>query len=104
MVIEEWLAPLAKARFVRMGDLSCGDYMIDKATSLAEFDEQSGRPLMPTWRDSHGGRPDEYLSRACIACRHCAIDWNTYNPLTRQDAQGADAPFKGLRVRSAHKG
>ena len=45
VVIEGWLAPLTEARFVRMGDLSCDDYMIDKVTSLAEFDEQSGRPL-----------------------------------------------------------
>ena len=45
MVIEGWLAPLTEARFVRIGDLSCDDYMIDKVTSLAEFDEQSGRPL-----------------------------------------------------------
>jgi len=45
VVIEGWLAPLTEARFVRMGDLSCDDYMIREVTSLAEFDEQSGRPL-----------------------------------------------------------
>ena len=43
VVIEGWLAPLTEARFVRMGDLSCDDFMMDKITSLSEFDEQSGR-------------------------------------------------------------
>ena len=60
--------------------------------------------IRPTRRDSHGGRSDEFISRACIACRHYAIDSNTYEPFTHQEARGIDAPFKGLRVHSTHKG
>ena len=30
--------------------------------------------IQPTRRDSHGGRSDECLSRACIACRNYATD------------------------------
>ena len=46
------------------------------------------------------------LLRACIACRHYAIDLNTYKPFTRQEARGVDASesFKGVRVYSTHKG
>ena len=57
-----------------------------------------------------GGIPMEaaqtnvYHARACIACRHYAIDSNTYNPLTRQEARGADASFKGLGLHSTHTG
>ena len=60
--------------------------------------------IRPTRRDSHGGRSDEFISRACIACRHYAIELITYNPLTHQEARGIDASFKGLRVHSTHKG
>ena len=60
--------------------------------------------IRPTRRDSHGGRSDEFISRACIACRHYAIDSNTYKPFTHQEARGIDASFKGLRVHSTHKG
>ena len=60
--------------------------------------------IRPTRRDSHGGRSDEFISRACIACRHYAIDSNTYKPFTHQEARGIDAFFKGLRVHSTHKG
>ena len=62
--------------------------------------------IRPTRRDSHGGRSDEFISRACIACRHYAIDSNTYKfkPFTHQEARGIDASFKGLRVHSRHKG
>ena len=55
-------------------------------------------------RDSHGGpaaaqqappcRSDKCLSRARIVRRHYAIDLNTYNPPTRREARGSDAPFK----------
>ena len=55
-------------------------------------------------RDSHGGRSDECLSRAYIACRHYAIDSITYNSLTRQEVRGVDASFNGLRVHSTYKG
>ena len=58
----------------------------------------------PTRRDSHGGRSDECLSRARIACRHYAINSNPYEPPTRQEARGVDAPFKGVGVHSTHKG
>ena len=34
------------------------------------------------------------LPRACIVCRHYAIDSNTCKSLTRQEAQGADDSFK----------
>ena len=48
------------------------------------------------------------ISRAsaagCIACRHYAIDSNTYNPLTRQEVRGVDASFKGLSVHPTYKG
>ena len=60
--------------------------------------------IRPMRRDSHGGRSDEFISRACIAYRHYAIDSNTYNPLTRQEARGVDASFKDLRVHSTYKG
>ena len=60
--------------------------------------------IRPTRRDSHGGRSDEFISRACIACRHYAIELITYNPLTHQEAWGIDASFKGLRVHSTYKG
>ena len=57
-----------------------------------------------------GGIPMEaaqtssYISRACIACRHYAIDSNTYKPFTHQEARGIDASFKGLRAHSMYKG
>ena len=60
--------------------------------------------IRPTRRDSHGGRSDEFISRACIACRYYAIDSNTYKAFIHQEARGIDAPFKGLRVHSTHKG
>jgi len=60
--------------------------------------------IRPTRRDSHGGRSDECLSRACIACQHYAIDSNTYNPLTCEEARGVEAPFKSFRVHLTHKG
>ena len=60
--------------------------------------------IRPTRRDSHGGRSDGFISRACIACRHYAIDSNTYKPFTQQEARGIGASFKGLRVPSTHKG
>ena len=41
MAVEGWLAPLTKTRFVRMGGLSCIDYLIHDVT----IHEQSGRPL-----------------------------------------------------------
>ena len=47
---------------------------------------------------------DEFISRACIACRHYAIELITYNPLTHQETRGIDASFKGLRVHSTYKG
>ena len=60
--------------------------------------------IRPTRRDSHGGRSDEFISRACIACRHYAIELITYKPLTHQETRGIDASFKGLRVHSTYKG
>ena len=60
--------------------------------------------IRPTRRDSHGGRSGECLSRACIACRHCAADPNNHGPSTHQEARGADAPAKGVRVHSTHRG
>ena len=62
--------------------------------------------IRPTRRDCHGGRSDECLSCACIACRHYAIDSTAYNynPLTCEEARGVKAPFKSFRVHSAHKG
>ena len=33
----------------------------------------------------HGGRSDEFISRACIACRHYAIDSNTYKAFVSED-------------------
>ena len=80
-------------------------YMIYKALINADAGIRRER-IRPTRRDYHGGRSDECicLSRACIACRHYAIDSITYNPLTRQEARGVNASFKGLRVHSAHKG
>ena len=51
-----------------------------------------------------GGCSDEFISRACIACRHYAIELITYNPLTHQETRGVDASFKGLRVHSTYKG
>ena len=52
--------------------------------------------IRPTQRDSHGGRSDEFISRACIAiaCRHYAIELITYNPLTHQETRVIDASFK----------
>ena len=60
--------------------------------------------IRPTRRASHGGRSDEFISRACIACRHCTIELITYNPLTHQEMRGIDASFEGLRVHSTYKG
>ena len=60
--------------------------------------------IRPTRRDSHGGRSDEFMSRACIACRHYAIDSNAYKPPTCEEARGAEPPLKSFRVHSAHKG
>ena len=77
--------------------------MIYKAMINAGASIQRER-IRPTRRDSHGGRSDEFISRACIACRHYAIDSNTYKPFTHQEARGIEAPFKGLRVHSTHKG
>ena len=77
--------------------------MIYKALTNAGRSIQRER-IRPTRRDSHGGRSDKCLSRACIAFRYYAIDSITYNPLTRQEARGVDASFKGLRVHSTYKG
>jgi hypothetical protein len=53
--------------------------------------------IRPTRRDSHGGRSDECLPRAYIACQHYAINSITYNSLTRQEVRGADASlWKGF--------
>ena len=60
--------------------------------------------IRPTQWDSHGGRSDECSSRACIACRHNAIDSNPYEPPICQEARGIDASFKGVRVHSTQKG
>ena len=66
------------------------------------------QPCPPAIEDLHSPLVVPHLycekPRACIACRHYAIDSITYNPLTRQEARGADAPFKCLRVHSAYKG
>ena len=45
-------------------------------------------------------------AHSCIAyaCRHYAIDSNTCNPLTCEEARGVEAPFKSCRVHSTHKG
>ena len=51
-----------------------------------------------------GGRTDEFTPRACIACRHYAIDWNPYEPPTRQETWGFEASFGCLSVHSTHKG
>ena len=63
-----------------------------------------GASARPTRRDSHGGRSGGCPSRPCIARRHCAVDSNTYQPSSCQEAQGADAPFEGVGVYSMHKG
>ena len=60
--------------------------------------------IRPMRRDCHCGRTGEFISRACIACRHYAIVLNTSQLLTRQEARGVDASFKGLRVQSTYKG
>ena len=60
--------------------------------------------IRPMRRDCHCGRTGEFIPRACIACRHYAIVSNTSQLLTRQEARGVDASFKGLRVHSTHKG
>ena len=60
--------------------------------------------IRPTRRDSHGGRSGDCLSRACIACQHCAVDSSTYKPPTCEEARGVEAPFKSFRVPSTHKG
>ena len=64
--------------------------------------------IRPTYtrRDSHGGRSDEFISRACIACRHYAIELITYNnPPTHQETRGIDtsSSFKVSRVHSTYK-
>ena len=60
--------------------------------------------IRPTRPDFHGCRPGGFLSRACIARRHCAVELVTYNPLTHQETWGIDASFKGLRVHSTYAG
>ena len=45
--------------------------------------------IRPMRRDCHCGRTGEFIPRACIACRHYAIDSNTSKLLTRQEARGA---------------
>ena len=63
-----------------------------------------GPSVRPAYAAGFPWRLLEYLSRACIACRHYAIDLNTDKPLTRQEARDADASFKGVRVHSTYKG
>ena len=77
--------------------------MIYKALINAGWEAKRAR-IRPTQRDSHGGHSDKCLSRACIAFRHYAIDSITYHPVTRQEARGVDASFKGLRVHPTYKG
>ena len=77
--------------------------MINKALMNAGRGIRRKR-VRPTWRDSHGGRSDEFMSRACIACRHYAIELITYNPPTRQEMRGIDASFTVQRVHSTYKG
>ena len=79
--------------------------MICKALINACWGAKSAR-IRPMRRDSHGGRSDECLSRACIrvAWRQYAIDSNTYKPLTCKEARGVESPFKSFRVHSTHKG
>ena len=62
--------------------------------------------IWPVRWDSHRGRSDdcEFLPRACITRQHCAVDSDTYKPLTRQEAWGVKAPFSSTRVHSIHRG
>ena len=79
--------------------------MIYEALSKAGWGVRRER-IRPNHRDSHGGRSGEYISHACIARQHYAIDSNTDKPfmITHQEARGADAAFKGLRAHSTHRG
>ena len=67
-----------------------------KAWANAGSGTRRGR-IRPTRRDSCGGRSGECLSRACIACRHRAVDSNTYTtrPLAKKRAcaREVDGPF-----------
>ena len=60
--------------------------------------------IRPMRRDFHGGRTGEVAQSTWMGCRPYAIDSTPYNPLTRQEARGVEASFKGVRVHSTHKG
>jgi hypothetical protein len=83
--------------------LSVSHLLINEALRNAGASPTRER-IRPTRRDCHCGRTGEFIPRACIACRHYAIDSNTSQLLTRQETRGVDASFKGLRVHSTHKG
>ena len=73
--------------------------MLVRAFSASTFGLRSGIPMEAAQTNVYRAR-----ARMRIACRHYAIDSNTFGPFTQQEARGADAPFKGVRVHSAHKG
>ena len=85
--------------------LSVSHLLINEALRNAGASPTRER-IRPMRRDCHCGRTGEFIPRTCIAiaCRHYAVVLNTSQLLTRQEARGADASFKGLRVHSTHKG